>query len=315
MIKKTFKAKEDAIGKRIDVWLAEQLEKPRNQIRNFLEKNDVLVGKRAVTTHYLLKAGDRVTFKAKENQADTKVVDKPDESRALFSKIKIIAETDDYVVINKPAGLLMHPASNVNAISLVDWLLENYPKIRSVGEDPLRPGIMHRLDREVSGLVVVAKNQNSFDDLKRQFKSRLIKKEYTTLVHGADMPDEGEINFLIERSTQGYKMAAKPLNQTGKNALTNFTVKTRYHNYTLLSVHIKTGRTHQIRAHFSAYNHPVVGDDMYTGLKLRGLNKKIDLGRIFLVATNLSFTDLKGKRQDFSIKIPTNLQKFLTTLT
>lgn len=315
MIKKIFTVKDDSVGKRIDSWLAEQLQQPRNQIRNFLEKNDVLIRGRIVSSHYLVRAGDSISFKLKENPVVEISKEKPDESKKLFSKIKVIAETNDYVVLNKPAGLLMHPASNVNAASLVDWLLQTYPKIRQVGEDPLRPGIMHRLDREVSGLVVVAKNQNSFDDLKHQFKSRLIKKEYTALVHGADMPDEGEINFLIERSTQGYKMAAKPLSQSGKTASTTFTVVQRFHNYTLLSVHIKTGRTHQIRAHFSAYNHPVVGDDLYTGFKLRALNKKLALGRIFLVATNLSFTDLKGKRQDFSIKIPTNLQKFLTTLT
>ncbi|QQS60626.1 RluA family pseudouridine synthase [Candidatus Falkowbacteria bacterium] len=315
MIKKIFSVKDDSVGKRIDSWLAEQLQQPRNQIRNFLEKNDVLIRGRVVSSHYLVRAGDSISFKLKENPVVEISKEKPDESKKLFSKIKVIAETNDYVVLNKPAGLLMHPASNVNAASLVDWLLQTYPKIRQVGEDPLRPGIMHRLDREVSGLVVVAKNQNSFDDLKHQFKSRLIKKEYTALVHGADMPDEGEINFLIERSTQGYKMAAKPLSQSGKTASTTFTVVQRFHNYTLLSVHIKTGRTHQIRAHFSAYNHPVVGDDLYTGFKLRALNKKLALGRIFLVATNLSFTDLKGKRQDFSIKIPSNLQKFLTTLT
>ncbi len=315
MIKKIFKVKDDAAGKRIDSWLAEQLQQPRNQIRHFLEKNNAIIGGRIVSSHYLVRAGDSITFKPKEKQVAIISQEKTDDSKKLFSKIKIIAETNDYVVLNKPAGLLMHPASNVNATSLVDWLLQTYPKIRQIGEDPMRPGIMHRLDREVSGLVVVAKNQNSFDDLKRQFKARLIIKEYTALVHGAGLPDEGEINFLIERSTQGYKMAAKPLSQTGKTAITTFTVEKRFHNHTLVLVHIKTGRTHQIRAHFSAYNHPVVGDDLYTGFKLRALNKKIALGRIFLVATSLSFTDLRGKRQDFTIKIPTDLQKLLTTLT
>jgi 23S rRNA pseudouridine1911/1915/1917 synthase len=315
MSKKTYTVEDEAVGRRIDTWLAEQLQQARNQIKHLLEKNNVIIGDRIVSSHYLLRAGDVVTLKPKEDKLEKIVVTKSDDSKKLFAQIKIIAETDDYVVLNKPAGLLMHPASNLDAVSLVDWLLEKYPKIRSVGEDPLRPGIMHRLDREVSGLVVVAKNQNSFDDLKQQFKSRLIKKEYTALVHGADLPDEGEINFLIERSTQGYKMAAKPLNQTGKTANTTFTVITRFHNYTLLSVHIKTGRTHQIRAHFSAYNHPVVGDDLYTGFKLRGLNKKIGLGRVFLTATKLSFTDLHSEQQSFSIKIPKDLQAFLTTLT
>lgn len=315
MKKQIFTVEESATGKRIDSWLAEQLQQPRNQIRHLLEENDAMVNNRKVSTHHLVKTGDSITLSPKEKNPLKTVTTKPDESRKLFTKIKIIAETNDYIVLNKPAGLLMHPASNVNAISLVDWLLENYPKIRSVGEDPLRPGIMHRLDREVSGLIVVAKNQKSFDDLKRQFKARLVMKEYTALVHGAGLLDEGEINFLIERSTQGYKMAAKPLSQTGKPASTSFIVIKRFHNYTLLTVHIKTGRTHQIRAHFSAYNHPVVGDDLYTGLKLRELNKKINLGRIFLIATKLSFTDLAGDQKTFFIKIPKDLEAFLTTLT
>lgn len=315
MTKKRYIVEADSVNTRIDSWLALQLAIPRNQIKRLLEINDLFVNDRPVTSHYMVKENDVVIIKPKKVVTKNNEDVKENNPKEIFSKIKIVAETDEYVVLNKPAGLLMHPASNLKVVSLVDWLLEKYPKIRSVGEDPLRPGIMHRLDREVSGLVVIAKNQSTFDSLKQQFKDRLIKKEYTALVHGADLPEEGEINFLIERSSQGYKMAAKPINQTGKTAITTFTVEKRYHNYTLVKVGIKTGRTHQIRVHFSAYTHPVVGDDLYTGQKLRALNKKLNLGRLFLAATKLSFLDQHDEFQTFSLKLPKELQTFLTKLT
>jgi 23S rRNA pseudouridine1911/1915/1917 synthase len=315
MTKKKYVVDADSVNTRIDSWLALQLAIPRNQIKRLLETNDLLVNDRPATSHYMVKENDVVIIKPKKVVVNDNEDVQKENPKEIFSKIKIVAETDEYVVLNKPAGLLMHPASNLKVISLVDWLLEKYPKIRSVGEDPLRPGIMHRLDREVSGLVVIAKNQTTFDSLKQQFKDRLIKKEYTALVHGADLPEEGEINFLIERSSQGYKMAAKPINQTGKTAITTFTVEKRFHNYTLLKVGIKTGRTHQIRVHFSAYTHPVVGDDLYTGQKLRALNKKLNLGRLFLAATKLSFLDQHDEFQTFSLKLPKELQTFLAQLT
>ena len=241
---------------------------------------------------------------------------------------EIISETDDYLVINKPAGLAVHGGGNLQEPTLADWLIARYPKIKKVGDDPARPGIVHRLDREVSGLMVVAKNQKSFTSLKNQFKDRLITKEYVALVYGQLSKDEGVIDFPIKRSQTGHKMAAMPLqadkllirhhpqnrdqgNINGwfkaRTANTEFQVLKKFVNYTLLRVKIKTGRTHQIRVHFFAYGHPLVGDNLYVTPKTKIKNKKLNLGRIFLTADHLIFHDLKGQKQDFKIDLPAEL--------
>lgn len=228
-----------------------------------------------------------------------------------------IYETDDYLVINKPAGLLTHGAPHIKEETLADQLLADYPSIKKVGEDPYRPGIMHRLDKLASGLLVIAKNQTAFDHLKQQFQKRLITKIYTALIYGRIKRDEGEINFPIQRSRKGYKMAALPLTTKGeptadgRRAITEFVVEKRYINYTLLKVKIKTGRTHQIRCHLSAYGHPIVGDDLYDTKKTREKNKKLNLGRLFLVARELSFKDLSGQTKTFKIDLPPELKEFL----
>lgn len=244
----------------------------------------------------------------------------------------IIAETAEYLVINKPAGLAVHGGGNLTEPTLADWLLARYPKIKKVGDDPARPGLVHRLDKEVSGLMVVAKNQASFLNLKNQFKNREVNKEYVALIHGRLAKDEGEINFPITRSQAGYKMAALS-NKTeelltrahpqdrdrgnidgwfkSRTALTEFTVLQRFINFTLVRVRIKTGRTHQIRVHFFAYGHPLVGDPLYHNRKSQIKNKKINLGRVFLVADQLNFHDRDGRPQNFHLELPADLIKAL----
>lgn len=245
---------------------------------------------------------------------------------------KIIAETDDYLVINKPAKLAVHGGGNLREKTLTDWLEKHYPKIIGVGEDTIRPGIVHRLDKDVSGLMVIAKNQKSFLSLKNQFKNRTVKKIYTALVYGSIESDFGTIDFSIVRAKSGQRMAALPANAANllsrrhprnrdqgnierwfksRTALTEFQVIKRFVNYTLLKVIIKTGRTHQIRVHFFAYGHPLVGDSLYNTKKTRLKNQKLDLGRIFLVANKLSFKDLREQRQSFIIDLPSELKTVL----
>jgi len=248
---------------------------------------------------------------------------------------EIIFENNDYLVINKPAGLAVHGGGNIKGLTLADLLIEHYPKIKTVGDDPIRPGLVHRLDKEVSGLMVIAKNNKTFLNLKNQFKDRDINKEYTALVHGKMANDFGEINFPIKRSSEGFKMAAMPLNTVellsrrqpksrdqgnldglfkAREASTEYNVITRFVNYTLIQVKIKTGRTHQIRVHFFALGYPLVGDTLYFNKKSKVQNKKIALGRIFLVANKLSFKDNKKEIQSFSLGLPVELESFLKTL-
>ena len=230
----------------------------------------------------------------------------------------IIEQTDDYVVIVKPAGLLVHPAdSSPDEPTLVDWLVEKFPQIKTVGDEPeLRPGIVHRLDREASGLMVIALNQKTFDALKVQFQDRTIEKEYLVLVHGKMLREFGEINLPIGRMSRGGRMAAHSSNyEEGNEARTEYFVEKRFSTTTLLRVHIHTGRTHQIRVHMFSLQHPVVGDTLYP-LKKFGKTK---MGKAFplpprlcLHAARLVFTDKAGVRKEFLAELPPDFANYLT---
>ncbi len=232
-----------------------------------------------------------------------------------MKSLEIIKKTKDYLVVNKPSGLLIHAASNASGENLANLLLKDYPELKEVGDDSSRPGIVHRLDKNVSGVLVLARTQSMFNYLKKQFKSRQVKKTYQALVYGKLSKDYDTINFPIMRSTKGYKMAAKPrgteITENIREAETNFQILKKFINYTLLNVKIKTGRTHQIRCHLAAYGHPIVGDDIYSTAKTRIKNKKLNLGRIFLCSTKLGFKDFKGEWQEFSIDLSSDLKNFL----
>ncbi len=244
----------------------------------------------------------------------------------------IVFENDDYIILNKPAGLISHGGPSITEETLVDFLKKKYPKIKDVGEDPMRPGLVHRLDKEASGLMVVAKNQKTFEHLKKQFKSRKVTKQYIALAHGQISKDDDTIIFPIKRSRDGFKMAALPspsdtisdknkagnrdrgtlkAQETSKEAITTFKVLKRFTNYSLLEVSIKTGRTHQIRVHLFAYGYPLLGDPLYFTKKSKVKNQKVALGRLFLVSKKLGFKDLAGEKQVYEIDLPDDLLKFL----
>ncbi|MDA3839492.1 MAG: RluA family pseudouridine synthase [Patescibacteria group bacterium] len=310
-------------GTRTDKFLAEELpanhniEITRSQIQKLINDDSIKINDKTFNSSYRLKEGDVINIiKTTSKEKDTTPA-----LEKLNLKIEdiIIKETEDYIIINKPAGIIVHEYENIMQETLVDVLLGKYPELRQIGEDPARPGIVHRIDREVSGLMVIARNQDSFDSLKEQFKDRSVQKYYKTLVYGEIVKDYDEIRFPITRSKSRYKMAALPetvhgeKQDQGKIAISEFDVIERRINYTMLKVKIKTGRTHQIRVHLSAYGNPLVGDDVYTTNKLREKNKKKALGRIFLVAYHLSFKDLKGEQQTFEIDLPEVLTEFLKT--
>lgn len=223
----------------------------------------------------------------------------------------IIYQDPDVLVIVKPAGLLVHKVlGKEDEVTLADLLVERFPEIKGVGEKPERPGIIHRLDKDVSGLMVVARNQTAFEFMKKQFQDRTMKKEYIALVHGNLSKDEDTIRLKIARSREKARMVARPENQEGRDAITHYTVLDRWRNYDLVSIKIETGRTHQIRVHFHALGHPLVGDPLY---KIRGIKTK-PLGRVFLHATKLTLTLPSGEVKTFESPLPAYLADILPTL-
>jgi len=235
----------------------------------------------------------------------------------------IISQTQDYIIINKPAGLLVHPTTKGETDTVANWLTQKFPELIGVGEYDDRPGIVHRLDKHVSGLLVVARTQAMFEHLKKQFQERTIEKKYIALVYKQILADYGTIDFPIGRGKDG-RMAARPNTkqvtlknvgriQTGREAVTDFEVIKRFPRYTLVDVTIHTGRTHQIRVHLFAYGHPIVGDPLYIQTKLIKKNDT-PLERIFLHSHTLCFADMNDERQCFESPLPDDLQQKLDTL-
>ena len=190
-------------------------------------------------------------------------------------------------------------------------MIKKFPQIKSIGENSIRPGIVHRLDKEVSGVMVIALSQKTFDYLKNQFQNHQVKKEYLCLTHGLVEADEGKINFPMERSRLSGKMVSRPKGEEGKESITEFIVLKRFSRYTYLKVNILTGRTHQIRSHLQAYGYPIVGDPLYKNKKIL---ENLELNRLFLHAHLLRFLDLNNEFQEFEAKLPDELNNILEKL-
>jgi 23S rRNA pseudouridine1911/1915/1917 synthase len=308
------KVKTEAAGQRLDKFLSEKLELSRSQVQKLIKCNAVLVNDKSVAPHYSLKINDKLEIKRNTQHtahSTQPILKSSCELRAASCELIIIANTPDYLVVEKPAGLPVHPDNVHPQNTLIQQIVKKYPKIKKVGENEDRPGVVHRLDKEVSGLLVIAKTPAMFEHLKNQFQNHQIKKEYLALVRGHLTPETGEINFPIDRGREGL-MVARPVSQAGKFAQTAYEVLKYFINYTFVKVIIKTGRTHQIRVHFKALGHPVVGDTLYTIKKQKA--DKIPLPRLFLHAETLGFTDLQGHYQEFHADPPDILKDYLNKI-
>lgn len=233
----------------------------------------------------------------------------------MFEKIKIIYEDDDIIAVNKPAGLVVHSDGRTKELTLVDWLIEKYPNIKEVGE-PMhnsgggtiwRPGIVHRLDRETSGVLIVAKTPKSFDFLKKQFQERNIKKTYRAFVYGSVTDDFGVIERKIGRSTSDFRKWSAEYGAKGelRDAVTEYKVLERGKGATYLEISPRSGRTHQIRVHMKFLGHPLVGDSLYApkGPKILGFS------RTALHAFSISIEDLSGKTIRIEAPMPLDFKK------
>ena len=238
----------------------------------------------------------------------------------ILNKVKILFEDEDVLVINKPVGLVVHADGKTEELNLCDWILKNYPKLEDVGE-PLvlkegteikRPGIVHRLDRETSGVLIIAKNQKSFLFLKEQFKSRKIKKIYNSFVWGEMKEEEGEINRPIGRSRKDFRLWSAQRGTRGKlrEAITEYKVLKKNKDFSFLEINLKTGRTHQIRVHMKAVNHPVVGDKLYAPKR----DFALGFERVALHAFSVSFVLPKGNEIEVKAQLSDDFQKALELL-
>ncbi len=349
MTEKKYIVKNSPQNARLDIFLSEKLDTSRSQAQKMINDKKIMInGKEPRTAGLRVKEGDTVvvatpTLRRGEEPLSGRFRAETPASALGMTKLApvVITETADYLVIEKPSGLLVHPTQANEKNTLADWLLKKYPKIKNIGDNPkIRPGIVHRLDKEASGLMVVAKSQKMFDLLKEQFKKRTVEKEYFALAHGKIAKDWDEITFPIARSENFERMAARPLrldlssnnqpplflkeegavaldNDTveerlpaAKAAHTEFFVEKRFVNFTLLRVILHTGRMHQIRVHLFAYNHPLVGDPLYFQKKQkRTWDEKC--GRLFLHSIKLCFNDLEGNKKCFESPLPKELKKFL----
>lgn len=289
-------------GERLDLFLTFAWpDRSRSAIQKLIKTGHVTVNEAAATVHRFLKEGDLVTWDGREAEPTkrTKKTERRDAPLPSFQDI-VVENTDDWIVLDKPAGLLVHPDAKSKTGTLVDILIAHEPTIAKIGENPERPGIVHRLDREVSGLMVVAKTQNAFDELKRQFASREVRKKYLALCHGSLPEEEGDIKFRIARSTTQPRMAARPVHETeGKAAWTHYRVKERFKGATLVELEILSGRTHQIRAHLHAMQCPVIGDALYA---IKKTERNVKAPRLMLQSVELEFTDpTGGERKHFDL--------------
>lgn len=297
-----------AKGERLDIFLSgEWPEHSRSQIAKRIKSGEIVVNGKTASVHQFLKEGDKIEVLNEEMRKPSKAAPKSKLGsgatiiHAPLPRLEIIKETADWIVVNKPVGVVVHPDTKHLSGTLVDAVLKHAPEMAKVGEDPSRPGIMHRLDKEVSGLMVFAKTQKAFENLKHQFATHTVDKRYIALVHGEISQDEGDLKFRIARSSSKNRMAAKPQTaEDGKAAWTHYKTLQRFHNATLLELTILSGRTHQIRAHLLAFNHPVIGDPLYTR---SGLTRTIQAPHTLLQNIHLAFNDPEtGELQSFDLK-------------
>ncbi|MDD3374834.1 MAG: RluA family pseudouridine synthase [Candidatus Omnitrophica bacterium] len=285
---------EDHVNERVDIFLASNLPQcpSRSFAKHLIDQNLVSVNQKIVKPHYKIQIGDAIEVKS----------ELPGELRATPQDIAldIFYEDEDIVVVNKPVGMVVHPAPGCRSGTLVNALLYRYQELSTAG-DALRPGIVHRLDKETSGLIVVARNNKSHVRLAGQFEKRIVKKQYVALVENLIEFDEGKIDVPLGQHPQHREKRAI-LAANAKSAETVYRVLKRFKKSTLVALMPKTGRTHQLRVHMAYLGHPILGDDKY--------GKKANFPRLALHARSIVFKHpTKFKWIGFSSIIPKEFLK------
>jgi 23S rRNA pseudouridine1911/1915/1917 synthase len=306
----SFHVNEDDTGPRLDAYLAANIDGwSRARLQRLIDAGDVLVNGNVAKASYKVSAGDEVE------------VDLTPAPASNFAPenipLQIVFEDDQLIVINKPAGLVVHPAAGIHSGTLANALAYHFQQLANA--DSIRPGIVHRLDKDTSGLLVAAKTESAHENLSDQFRAREVFKSYIALVYGVVKQQSGRIEQPIARDPRNRtRMAIVP---GGRGALSLYKVRRSFDSFTLLDVELKTGRTHQIRVHLSWFKHPVVGDELYDNgrdnniqdVQLRARIRK--LHRQFLHAEQLGFSHPKtGEQMRFVAPLPAELAGLLEEL-
>jgi len=298
---------------RLDSFLASQLtEVSRTRVQRAITDGDILVNEHVVKPGYRLREGDQIEIDLPEPPL-VELVPEP-------IPLNILYEDDELIVVSKAAGMVVHPGAGIDSGTLAHALVYHFNTL-SGAAGRIRPGIVHRLDKDTSGLLVVAKNDVAHERLSDQFRDRQVFKRYITLVYGRVSGERGEIQERLGRSSHNRTKMAVLKGGAGRTAHTIFEVAGRYQDFTLLKVQIKTGRTHQIRVHLAHIGHPVVADATYGGGRENSIPNTVirravqSLGRQFLHSAELSFNHpSSGQRLEFTSPLALELAEFLAGL-
>ena len=291
----------EQVNKRIDAYMAEKYEDiSRVAIQRLIETGKILVNGKKVKASYKVQVNDKITMEEeKAVEVELKAQDIP---------VEIIYEDRDIIVVNKPKGMVVHPANGNPDGTLVNAIMAICKDSLSGIGGEIRPGIVHRLDKDTSGILIVAKNDKAHINLSEQIKEHKVKKTYIALVKGIVKENNATINMPIGRNEKDRKKMA--VTKKGKEAITHFKVLKRYDKYTLLEINIETGRTHQIRVHLSQIGYPIVGDEVYS----KGKNEWNIKGQC-LHAKSLDFKHpITNEDMHLEAKIPQYFEKILEEL-
>ncbi len=284
---------------RIDKYLSEKTDYSRSTIQKMITSGFIKVNGNSIKANYILKDNDLINI-------DESFVQEID-IKAENIKLDIVYEDNDLMIINKPSGMVVHPGSGNYEHTLVNALMGYTDNLSNKGEE-FRPGIVHRIDKDTSGLIVVAKNNKAHELLAEGFKNKTIKREYLALVIGEVNSEKATIDAPIGRDKQDRKKMCVT-KENGKEAVTHFKVLKRYKGYTLINLSLETGRTHQIRVHMKYIGYPVYNDPVYTNHKCTSFGQ-------FLHSWKIDFDHpLTKEHLHFEVPVPNEFQEFLDTLT
>lgn len=286
----------DCMGQRIDSFLAEKLDLSRSKIQKLVKEGKILVNDQVVSNSYMVRENDVVLV---DDELDYDIHVLPQDI-----PLDIVYEDQDLIVLNKPSGMVVHPAPGHYEGTLVNALLYRYGELTS---DSFRPGIVHRLDKDTSGLMLVAKNDSMLEKLSSMIASKEVVRKYLAIVDGVIPHEVGEIDAPIGRDPHNrQKMAVTDVN--GKDAITHFKVLEKFQNHTLVECVLETGRTHQIRVHMAYIGYPVMNDPLY------GRGKATSFGQM-LHSYSLTFIHPKtGEELHFEVEAPKEFQEEIEKL-